>query len=160
MRTSDPKRKKKILFIIVGGFVAITTWQAIFYKFFPVIVTPVMVINQIEHPTELTFKRWVPLSQISSNMVLAVLSSEDNRFFQHCGFDFKAIRLAASFNDRKNGRKVRGGSTISQQTAKNVFLVHNRSYLRKAIEVYYTIMIERIWGKERIMEVYLNIIEF
>lgn len=153
------KKSKRILTIIVGGFIAYTTWQAIVLRYIPVLITPVMVINQIEHPTEALHKTWVPLSKISPNMAYAVISAEDNLFFSHYGFDFTSIKKAIRFNERKQGRKIRGGSTISQQTAKNVFLTHHRSYVRKILEVYYTVLIERIWGKERILEVYLNVVE-
>lgn len=150
---------KRLFIIVVGGFIAYTTWQAILFKYIPVPITPAMIINQIEHPTERLHKTWVPLSHISPNMAYAVISSEDNLFFSHYGFDFNAISKAIRFNERKQGRKIRGGSTISQQTAKNVFLIHQRSYVRKALEAYYTLLIERVWGKERILEVYLNVVE-
>jgi monofunctional glycosyltransferase len=100
---------------------------------------------------------WVPLSQISSNLVQAVVASEDNNFTEHFGFDFGAIEKARDHN--KYHRRKRGASTISQQTAKNVFLWPARSYLRKGFEVYFTLMIETFWSKRRIMEVYLNMIE-
>jgi len=103
-------------------------------------------------------KRWVPLKEISPNMILAVVAAEDNNFTTHWGFDFKAIREAAEFN--KYNKRKRGASTISQQTAKNVFLWSTRSYLRKGLEIYFTSIIELIWHKKRIMEVYLNVIEF
>ena len=95
--------------------------------------------------------------KISPHLPLAVVSSEDNLFTQHNGFDFKAIEQAR--HDAQNGKRLRGASTISQQTAKNVFLWNGRSWLRKGLEAYYTMLIELIWGKERIMEVYLNCIE-
>lgn len=158
--TTKPKSNSKRIFtIIVAGFIAYSTWQAIVLRYVPVIITPAMIINQIEHPTERLHKTWVPLSRISPNMAYAVISSEDNLFFSHYGFDFTSIKKAIRFNERKHGRKIRGGSTISQQTAKNVFLTHHRSYIRKAFEAYYTVLIERVWGKERILEVYLNVVE-
>jgi monofunctional biosynthetic peptidoglycan transglycosylase len=102
-------------------------------------------------------KDWVPLSQISPNLVLAVIASEDNNFESHIGVDFKAIEKAQKLN--KKGKKMRGASTISQQTAKNAFLWPARTYIRKGLELYFTGLIELLWGKKRIMEVYLNIIE-
>jgi monofunctional biosynthetic peptidoglycan transglycosylase len=99
----------------------------------------------------------VPIEEISINLQKAVIASEDGNFLTHNGFDFKAIEKAMEAN--KKGKKLRGGSTISQQTAKNVFLWSGRSYLRKGLEAYFTVLIELIWGKERIMEVYLNSIE-
>jgi len=100
---------------------------------------------------------WVPIDHISKNLQKAVIASEDGRFLTHHGFDFEAIQKAMENNEQ--GKKLKGGSTISQQTAKNVFLWQGRSYLRKGLEAYFTVLIELIWGKERIMEVYLNSIE-
>ena len=102
-------------------------------------------------------KDWVSMRNISPNMVQAVVASEDNRFPDHIGFDFDAIRKAMRHNE--HSKRLRGASTISQQTAKNVFLWPRRSYLRKGIEAYFTLLIEVFWTKERIMEVYLNIVE-
>ncbi|RYY41505.1 MAG: monofunctional biosynthetic peptidoglycan transglycosylase [Chitinophagaceae bacterium] len=98
------------------------------------------------------------ISDVPATMKLAVIASEDQLFPDHGGFDWKSIEKAQAYNKRKPGR-VRGASTISQQTAKNVFLWQGRSWLRKGLEVYFTKMIEWIWGKERILEVYLNVIE-
>lgn len=100
---------------------------------------------------------FVPLEEMSEQLPLAVVASEDQLFLEHHGFDFDAIWKA--FQRNQNGGNIRGGSTISQQVAKNVFLWHGRSYLRKAVEAYFTFLIEVLWGKERIMEVYLNIAE-
>jgi monofunctional glycosyltransferase len=102
-------------------------------------------------------KEWVDLNNISKNMQLAAICGEDQHFCQHWGFDLKAIKAAAEHNLK--GGKKRGASTISQQTAKNVFLWEGRSWLRKGLEVWFTALIELVWGKERIMEVYLNVIE-
>jgi monofunctional biosynthetic peptidoglycan transglycosylase len=106
-------------------------------------------------------KDWVPLKEMSSNLVLAVISSEDQKFSEHFGFDFEAIEKVAKQNVKlqKRGKPIKGGSTISQQCAKNVFLFPQRSYIRKAFEVYFTFLIEIFWSKKRIMEVYLNVIE-
>ncbi len=102
--------------------------------------------------------RWVDLEQISPHAAIAVMASEDQKFPFHAGFDFKSIREAIRHNAR--GKRVRGGSTISQQVAKNVFLWRGRSYLRKGLEVWFTVLIETLWPKERILEVYLNVAEF
>jgi monofunctional biosynthetic peptidoglycan transglycosylase len=107
-----------------------------------------------EYPIQ---KEWVDLNNISKNMQLAAICGEDQHFCQHWGFDIKAIKAAAEHNLK--GGKKRGASTISQQTAKNVFLWEGRSWLRKGLEVWFTALIELVWGKERIMEVYLNVIE-
>jgi monofunctional biosynthetic peptidoglycan transglycosylase len=100
---------------------------------------------------------WIDIENIPDHFELAALAGEDQLFFDHSGFDFKAISNAVKHNAQ--GKRIRGGSTISQQTAKNVFCWEGRSYLRKAIEAYYTLWIELIWGKKRILEVYLNVIE-
>lgn len=127
----------------------------------PVKATPLMVIRYFELKDE-TAKTiwkhdWVALNTISKNLQLAVICSEDQNFLNHSGFDFKAIEKA--FEHNKNGKRIKGGSTISQQTAKNVFLWSDRSWLRKGLETYFTFLIELCWSKERIMEVYLNSIE-
>jgi monofunctional biosynthetic peptidoglycan transglycosylase len=103
-------------------------------------------------------KNWMPLSQISPNMARAAIAAEDARFCEHHGFDYRAIAAAAARN--ATGKKlIRGGSTISQQTAKNVFLWQGGGYVRKGLEAWFTLLIENIWGKRRIMEVYLNVAE-
>ena len=131
------------------------------YKFVPVPFTPLMGIRAIEQKKGgkemICSHDWVPIEEISINLQKAVIASEDGNFLTHSGFDFEAIEKAMEAN--KKGKKLRGGSTISQQTAKNVFLWSGRSYLRKGLEAYFTVLIEFIWGKERIMEVYLNSIE-
>ncbi len=105
-------------------------------------------------------KKWVSYDNISKNVFRAVVSAEDARFMSHNGFDWDAIEAARRYNEEKKGRKLRGASTISMQTAKNAFLWHGRNYVRKALEAYFTVLIEFIWGKKRILEVYVNIIEF
>ena len=102
--------------------------------------------------------QWVPLEKIADSVKLAVIASEDQTFLDHMGFDFKAIGKA--FERNQNTKRIRGASTISQQTAKNLFLYPSRSYVRKGLEVYITALIEALWPKERILEVYLNIAEF
>ena len=102
---------------------------------------------------------YVDYDEMSYQVKLAVISSEDQKFPDHSGFDWKNIRKAMDYNQKKPGRSVRGASTISQQVAKNVFLWQGRSWLRKGLEAYFTKMIEWVWGKERILEVYLNVIE-
>lgn len=142
-------------------FFAITVVWVILYRFVPVPFTPLMAIRAIEHKMDgkpaVCSHDWVPLEEISPQMAKAVIASEDQNFLKHSGFDFQAIEKAMESN--KKGKRVRGGSTISQQTAKNVFLWPGRSYLRKGLEAYFTVLIEFFWSKERIMEVYLNSIE-
>ncbi|WP_396163263.1 monofunctional biosynthetic peptidoglycan transglycosylase [Flavobacterium sp.] len=131
------------------------------FKFVPVPFTPLMGIRALEHNSAgkdmICSHEWVPIDEISLNLQKAVIASEDGRFLEHSGFDFEAMQKA--FKNNSKGKKLKGGSTISQQTAKNVFLWQGRSYVRKGLEAYYTVLIELIWGKKRIMEVYLNSIE-
>ena len=126
------------------------------YRFVPPPVTFLMVQRVVEgHGLE---RHWVPLKRISPNLVRAVIAAEDARFCEHQGFDFDAIEKAMAAN--ATGKKLRGGSTISQQTAKNVFLWPGRDWVRKGLEAWFTVLIEVGWGKPRIMEVYLNSIEW
>lgn len=142
-------------------FFGISIFMVIVYKFVPVPITPLMIIRSVEQKTDgkpmVCSHDWVPLEEISTNLQKAVIASEDGTFLTHNGFNFEAIEKAMEAN--KKGKKLRGGSTISQQTAKNVFLWSGRSYFRKGLEAYFTVLIEFVWGKERIMEVYLNSIE-
>lgn len=118
----------------------------------------IRVVEQIQDGKDIRLKKdWVPLSEISPNMPLAVIAAEDSEFLEHYGFDLDAIKKAQEYNAKH--KKKKGASTISQQTAKNVFLWPSRSWIRKGLEVYFTALIELFWGKERIMEVYLNVIE-
>jgi monofunctional biosynthetic peptidoglycan transglycosylase len=137
--------------------------STIIFRFVPVPFTPLMITRMGEQLADgksiKCSKDWVSIDKISNNMPLAVLCSEDQLFMEHNGFDMKAIEKALEYNDKKKGKKLRGGSTISQQTAKNVFLWQGRSWLRKGLEAYFTLLIEVMWSKERIMEVYLNVIE-
>lgn len=142
-------------------FFVISVLSVLIFKWVPIPSTPLMVIRAIENKLDnkemVCSHDWVPIEEISTNMQKAVIASEDANFLTHHGFDFKAIEKAMKSNEK--GKKLRGGSTISQQTAKNVFLWQGRSYLRKGLEAYFTVLIELVWGKERIMEVYLNSIE-
>ena len=128
------------------------------YKYAPVYYTPLMAIRNYQTEGAIATKHtWVPLSQISEELQLAVICAEDQNFVKHNGFDLKSIEKA--YKNNKKGKKLRGGSTISQQTAKNVFLWPERSWARKGLETYFTFLIETLWSKERILEVYLNSIE-
>jgi monofunctional biosynthetic peptidoglycan transglycosylase len=145
--------------ILIG--VLLSIFSACVYRFVPVYITPLMILRSSEKiisgQKPIMDKQWVALDKISPNMIQAVVASEDNLFMENNGFDEKAIEAAFAHNERS--KHIRGGSTISQQTAKNVFLLPNRSYVRKAFEAYFTLLIETVWGKERIIEVYLNVIE-
>lgn len=142
-------------------FFVSTILAVVAYRFIPVYATPLMFIRCIEQVADgespTMHHHWVPLEKMSPSMPVAVMASEDQRFLTHHGFDFDAIQKAAESN--KEGGKIRGGSTISQQTAKNVFLWPGRSWVRKGFETYFTFLIELLWSKQRIMEVYLNSIE-
>lgn len=152
-----------VLKIILWFFVS-TIGIVIIYRFIPPPVTPLMVIRLFEQTFDeqrdlRLYKDWVSLDKMSPSMPLAVITSEDQKFGEHYGFDLDAIEKAQKYNKRHKGKRVKGASTISQQTAKNVFLWPQRSYIRKGFEVYFTSLIELLWSKERIMEVYLNVIE-
>lgn len=147
-------------FMMWFGIISIAS--VIVFRWVPVPVTPLMLIRCVEQKMdgkEMRLKHdWESLENISPRLQLAVVCSEDQNYLKHFGFDFKAIEKA--FKNNESGKKrIKGGSTISQQTAKNVFLWPGRSYVRKAFEAYFTLLIELIWSKERIMEVYLNSIE-
>lgn len=155
---------RKILGIIwrlVLGFVILSVVSVIVFRWVPVPITPLMVIRSVEQKMDGKKMKmehdWVPLEEISPKLQLAVVCSEDQNYLKHFGFDWGAIEKAMKENEE--GKRMRGASTITQQTAKNVFLWPGRSYIRKAFEVWFTLLIEIFWSKERIMEVYLNSIE-
>ncbi|MNK15847.1 Penicillin-binding protein 2D [compost metagenome] len=145
----------------IAGVIAASIAIVVIYRFVPVYYTPLMALRSIEgflndKPTN-TRHKWVDYESISLPMKKSVIKAEDYRFFDHSGFDFDAIEKAMKYNKTHKQRK--GASTISQQTAKNVFLWPSRSWLRKGLEAYFTVLIEALWSKERILEVYLNVIE-
>jgi len=148
---------------IVVAFFASTILSVAVLRWIPVWFTPLMFIRlseQVSKGQELKLHHhWVPLEEISPSLPHAVMASEDANFLEHHGFDYKAIEHAAMRNIKHPERNKLGASTISQQTAKNVFLWPGRSWLRKGLEVYFTTLIELMWSKERIMEVYLNSVE-
>jgi len=167
-QTGEPSRNqrvKKYIFRIVRLglilFFGTSIFFTLLFRFINPPATPLMLIRVVENIAEgkkpSITKDWKSLSDISPNLVLAVIASEDNNFESHLGVDFKAIEKAQKLN--KRGKKMRGASTITQQTAKNAFLWPARTYVRKGLELYFTGLIELGWGKKRIMEVYLNIIE-
>lgn len=148
---------------VILWFVLVTVIWVLAYRFINPPITLLMVQRNWERKANdkpaKTDKKWVDFAAISDNMKRAAVSAEDQLFLQHMGFDIKAIEKAYASNAKKKSKKIRGGSTISQQTAKNVFLWPGRSYIRKAFEAYFTLLIELLWSKERILEVYLNVIE-
>jgi monofunctional glycosyltransferase len=155
---------RKILNLIwklILGFVCLSVLSVILFRWVPVPATPLMLIRCAEQKMDgkkmHLEHNWVPFEEISPKLQLAVVCSEDQNYLKHFGFDWGAIEKAMKENEK--GGRVRGASTITQQTAKNVFLWPGRSYIRKAFEVWFTLLIEVFWNKERIMEVYLNSIE-
>ena len=161
--TKVVQKIKKMMLWIVVAFFASTILSVAVLRYVPVWFTPLMFIRlgqQAKEGAPLTLHHhWVPLEDISSSLPTAVMASEDARFLQHHGFDYKAIEQAAMRNIKHPEKNKLGASTISQQTAKNVFLWPGRSWVRKGFEFYFTNLIELMWSKERIMEVYLNSIE-
>ncbi|GAA4051300.1 monofunctional biosynthetic peptidoglycan transglycosylase [Parerythrobacter jejuensis] len=142
----------KLLAKIILAFIALSLVLVVLFKFVPVPVTATMLMDE-----NAITKDWEPLSDIDRDMVRAVIAAEDGKFCEHGGFDAEAIAAAAASNAR--GGRIRGGSTITQQTAKNVFLWQGGGYVRKGFEAWFAFLIEKIWGKRRIMEVYLNVAE-
>ena len=142
----------RFLFKALVGFLGLSLGLVMLFKFLPVPVTATMLMDE----NGIT-KDWTSLSNIDRSMVRAVIAAEDGKFCLHEGFDREAIEKAIESN--RQGGRIRGGSTISQQTAKNVFLWQGGGYVRKGFEAWFTVLIEQIWGKRRIMEVYLNIAE-
>ena len=157
-RRTSPKIVRRIvgwLGKMVLAFVILSIGMTILYRFVPPPITWTMV-GDIVGGHGLT-KDWTPLSRVDPDMSRAAIAAEDSRFCEHMGFDYRAIAAAAYRNTQ--GGRIRGGSTISQQTAKNVFLFQGGGYVRKGLEAWFTLLIETIWGKRRIMEVYLNVAE-
>jgi monofunctional biosynthetic peptidoglycan transglycosylase len=149
------KRALRLLWRLVLWFVILSVAVVAVYRFVPPPVTITMLANAVDGRG--IDKAWMPLSRIDPTMARAAIAAEDSGFCAHHGFDLASMRAAFAANAR--GHRLRGGSTISQQTAKNVFLWQGRSYVRKAFEAWFTALIELLWGKRRIMEVYLNVIE-
>lgn len=164
-RIMEQNWKKFIIRLLIKlalWFVGLSLFTVVVFKWIPVPLTPLMVIRNIQQVSKgekLKLKHdWVSIKRISPHMQLAAVCSEDQNYFRHHGFDFGAMKKAMN-EAKKNSGKLRGASTISQQTAKNVFLWPGRSWVRKGLEVWFTGLIELIWGKKRILEVYLNSIE-
>ena len=150
-------RLGKFLAKLVLWFIGLSLALVLLFKFVPPPVTATMVMDDEVWEKGGITKDWEPLSNIDRNLVAAVIAAEDGKFCSHDGFDREAIEKAMERNAR--GGRIRGGSTISQQTAKNVFLWQGGGYVRKGFEAWFTFLIEKIWGKRRIMEVYLNVAE-
>ena len=157
------KKLRAIIRWVLVAFFGSTILAVVALRFLPVYFTPLMFIRcyqQIEDGKDLKLAHhWVPIERISPDLPRAVMGSEDANFLNHHGFDYKAIESAAKRNREHPEKRKLGASTISQQTAKNVFLWPGRSWVRTGFEVYFTTLIELMWSKQRIMEVYLNSIE-
>jgi monofunctional biosynthetic peptidoglycan transglycosylase len=151
------------LWKIIKWFFLLSVASVILFRFVPVPVTPLMLIRCVQQKFEgkdMKLKKdWTSIDEMSAAMPLAAMAAEDQKFEDHFGFDLEAIQKAQLYNERHKGKKVHGASTISQQTAKNVFLIPSRGWIRKAFEVYFTFLTEVFWSKKRIMEVYLNVAE-
>ena len=144
-----------VVLVLVFGLIGPVLTVAV-YRFLPPPITWLMVERTFQgHGFN---RQWRPIDEISPQLTRSVIAAEDAKFCEHHGFDFDAMQKAMAHNERSG--KVRGGSTISQQTAKNIFLWPDRDYVRKGLEAYFTVLIEGLWGKRRIMEVYLNSVEW
>lgn len=155
------KKIKRFVILTLVAFCTMSTSWVLLYKWAPVKWTPLMLKRTVQNIGEKDYKNtrtWVDLEDISPVMVRAVMASEDGRFMEHWGFDLKELTKMKKEHKSK-GKKIRGCSTVSQQVAKNCFTFYGRSWWRKGFETYYTVLIELFWSKERIMEVYLNIVE-
>ena len=155
--TASPPRRRRFrwvraIFKLIGAFVVLSLLLVLIYRFVPPPVTLTMLMD----PNGIT-KDWTSLDEIDPNMARAAIAGEDSRFCSHHGFD--AVAIAQALRHNASGGRIRGGSTISQQTAKNVFLFQGGGFIRKGFEAWFTVLIEAIWGKRRIMEVYLNVAE-
>lgn len=151
------KKIFRFIWKLIAGLILFSVLLVILLNWLPVLFTPLMGLRYLENPDEKIQHSWVPREEISLHLQLGVVASEDQNFINHNGFDFEAIEKAIEEN--QDGKRMRGASTISQQTAKNVFLWPGRTWIRKGLEVYFTFLIETFWSKERILEVYLNSIE-
>lgn len=152
----------RLIVYIIIFFFAFSVSYVLALRFVPITFTPLKVTRWVENVFDskifIVKSQWVGISRINQSLVNAAVAAEDGNFMSHNGFDIDAIKKAIAYNKRHTDKR-RGASTISQQTAKNVFCIPSRSWLRKGVESYFTLLIEPIWGKKRIMEVYLNIIE-
>ncbi len=158
---------KKIFILLFKLGIAFLVGSVLIVAIYTVInppITPFMAIRTFEYllnGEEVRLRKdWVSYEDVNKRLIRGLVGAEDARFMRHSGFDWKAIKAAQKYNERMDGKKKRGASTISMQTAKNAFLWNGRNYFRKGLEAYFTVLIEAIWGKKRILEVYVNIIEW
>jgi monofunctional biosynthetic peptidoglycan transglycosylase len=146
------------------GFVLVTLALVTLYHYVVPPITPLMVLRTIQGALRGEWvgvdRVWVPLREVDPSLIRAVIAAEDARFFSHWGVDTTELEKARAFNERQAGRRLRGASTITMQCARSVFLWPDRMWIRKAIEVYLAVLMEQLWGKRRILEVYLNVVEW
>jgi len=162
VQRSRMNRLFRIFLKIAAWFAGLSVFFVFLFKWVPVPITPLMLIRCVQQKSAgkpvILKHDWVSMKKISPHFQLAVVCSEDQNFMNHLGFDLEAIGKAVG-ESKQGSKRLRGASTISQQTAKNVFLWPQRSWVRKGLEVWFTGLIELLWGKKRILEVYLNSIE-
>ncbi len=158
------RKTAQILLRVGATFIIGSIALVLLYRFIDPPVTPLMLIRPLEGLGEGRFvgvsKEWIAYDEIDPNLLKSVIAAEDARFFSHGGIDWDAVESAREYNRKHAGEKIRGASTITMQCARNVFLWQGRNYLRKVLEAYFTYLIEFLWGKERILEVYVNVIEW
>lgn len=150
------KRVRRLLILGAAGFILLSTFLVVLYGILPPLVTPLMLIRLIQG--EGLRKDWVPYDQVSPDLFRAVIAAEDTRFCQHHGIEVDAIIDA--WHKNQAGERVYGASTITMQTAKNLYLWPGRSYVRKIFEAYFTLLMEAFWDKRRILELYVNVVEW
>lgn len=154
----------KLFFYSIFIFIIVSVGIVFLYKYINPPLTPIMIIRTVESVTEgkvqFIERQWVDYDEVSKNLIRAIIAAEDARFMSHFGIDWKAVKDSQNYNKRHKGKKKRGASTVTMQTAKNTFLNHSRNYVRKAFEAYFTYLIEAIWDKKRIIEVYVNVVEW
>ncbi|MBP7335313.1 MAG: monofunctional biosynthetic peptidoglycan transglycosylase [Niveispirillum sp.] len=155
-RRWNTRRMVRIAALTVAGLFGFSILWVLAYAVLPVPATPLMAIRAVEGNG--WRHEWRPMAEISPHLVRAVIAAEDSRFCDHMGVDLDAVEKAMERN--QTGKRLRGGSTISQQVAKNAFLWPDRSWLRKGVELWFTLLVESFWSKQRILEVYLNIVEW
>ena len=158
------KRLLRFVGRVIGAFLIVSVGLVVVYRFIDPPLTPLMVIRSLEGlgMGKLVWidKQWISIDEVSPVLLRSVIASEDSRFFTHGGIDWDAVEEARKRNERAKGERLYGASTITMQCARNVFLWQGRNYIRKGFEVYFTYLMELVWGKERIMEIYINVIEW
>lgn len=158
------KKLINLLFSTILWVFVASVFYVVILKYVNPPITPIIAIRAFENITEAELtgihKKWVSYQEVNPYMYQAIIGAEDARFKSHSGIDWRAVRDAQNYNKRNAGKKKRGASTVTMQTAKNTFLNHSRNFIRKGFEAYFTYMIEAIWGKKRIVEMYVNVVEF